>query len=70
MTQSNFVLPNQIHPLRVVIAVGQPDGWWPGGGLPGFASRECVNLVGKNVQSVQTHLNQNKPEITQFLLIQ
>ncbi len=67
MTQSNFVLPNQIHPLRVVIAVGQPDGWWPGGGLPGFASRECVNLVGKNVQ---THLNQNKPEITQFLLIQ
>ena len=40
------------------------------GKLLSFASRWRVISVGKNVQSVQTHLNLNQPELTQSHLIQ
>ncbi len=35
-----------------------------------LASRKRVSSVGKNVQSVQTHLNLSQPEITQPHLLQ
>lgn len=41
-----------------------------GGGLLSFTGCRRVISVGKNVQSVQTHLNWSQPEITQPHLIQ
>ena len=50
-----------------VVLARDSEIWW---GLPSFASRWRVISVGKNVQSVQTHLNLSQPEITQPHLIQ
>lgn len=50
-----------------VVLARDSEIWW---GLPSFVSRWRVISVGKNVQSVQTHLNLSQPEITQPHLIQ